>query len=1192
MQTIRQKRAERKEKKRLRKGLGTRRLIHCNDPAATIASAGHKVRYPDNYVSTTKYTVWNFLPKNLWEQFHRVANIYFVLIAIITLTPASPIAPGPGVATILIVLGISAIKDAYEDYQRYKSDREINARAIQVFRNGSLSEVRWEDLIVGDIVRVEAGEQFPADLLLLSSDKENGQCHIMTANLDGETNLKMRQALAPTRGARDVTELANLHFTIDSEAPSPALGAFDARIDADGRSYSVNLDQLLVRGTVLKNAQFIYGLVLYTGLQTKYMLNCTDPPHKVSNIEHRLNRIILWVLLFLVLLCAFSATLGAIFQGVLGDDSWYFNSRNSDGLVVIWISRFFTFLVLYGDMVPISLYVTMEMVRLMQARLIETDRHIYHAETEFRTRANTSSLNEELGQVEYIFSDKTGTLTSNSMVFRMCSINGQIFGEPPPAPGGSSHKADKPHKLHKLHIDEDPVLPSSVPGAPLRDEDDAGLIDNAEEMGEMRPNRPVVPTSGMSSTTLLMPKVNKKEPFSDPMISAILQSNEDSKVGPLIDFFIALAVCNTVFPDHGPDGANEMIDYQAESPDEMALVQGALDLGFVLKTREDGRVLVDLLGSEIAFEVLHVLPFDPTRKRMSVILRFPDESIRILTKGADNMMTEIMNPHNPLLGETLDHIAQFARMGLRTLMVGVRVLPEEQYQEWLEEYWERVIQSSGEEKKRALADAIAAVESNQSLLGATAIEDKLQGGVPEAIQSLMRAGIKLWVLTGDKEETAINIARTCNLITPGMAEIIINPPPAPADGGAFDAEAEVLARIDAGFGALEEGNGQAALIMSGSTIPLAISDHNKYRFLELAQHCAAVVVCRATPLHKRDVVRLVKQHLDPVTLAVGDGANDVSMIQEANIGIGIRGEEGMQAVLNSDYAIGQFRFLVRLLLVHGHWNYKRISLLIFYFFYKNMLMSLISLWFAFDSGFSGQAYFDAWLLRGFNVVFTAFPIIVVCVLEQDVGVPGLLKYPQLYIDCQRDRSFNKYGFLKWTAWSIVDSLIIYYFTRFAPFDIFDGTGQNGALELSSTCAYTSLILVVNFRLAMHTRYWTSIHWIIFALSIGSWFALAALYSSTLSITIGSSNMYYVVFRLYECGPFWFTILLTTASCILPEFCFRAIRRTWFPLPFHIIQEATQRKLDADLRFVEKQRYCLEKDDWPSKCCRRCCCTCC
>ncbi|MDP2434900.1 MAG: hypothetical protein Q8P67_04090, partial [archaeon] len=390
---VKRAKEKRRVKKRLKRGMDRRRMIHANDPSATQAAAGMGVAFPQNYVSTTKYTLWNFLPKNLWEQFHRIANIYFVFIAIITLTPASPIAPGPGVATILIVLGITSVKDAYEDYQRYKSDQEINARPVQALRNGALTDLRWEDLLVGDIVLTEKDAQFPADLFLLSSDKENGQCHIMTANLDGETNLKMRQALGPTRVCRTVEQLAQLRFTVDSEAPSPNLNSFDARMDIEGTSHGLTTDQLLVRGTVLKNAHYAYGLVLYTGPQTKYMLNTTDPPHKTSNIEKRLNRIILVVLLLLMALCAFSASVAVILEETTGKDSDYFSHNFNDNVFVIWISRFFTFMVLYGDMVPISLYVTMEMVRLMQARFIELDRHIYHADTEFRTRCNTSGLN-------------------------------------------------------------------------------------------------------------------------------------------------------------------------------------------------------------------------------------------------------------------------------------------------------------------------------------------------------------------------------------------------------------------------------------------------------------------------------------------------------------------------------------------------------------------------------------------------------------------------------------------------------------------------------------------------------------------------------------------------------------------------------------------------------------------------------
>eukprot|EP00010_Vexillifera_abyssalis_P003085 CAMPEP_0201558862 /NCGR_PEP_ID=MMETSP0173_2-20130828/70485_1 /ASSEMBLY_ACC=CAM_ASM_000268 /TAXON_ID=218659 /ORGANISM="Vexillifera sp., Strain DIVA3 564/2" /LENGTH=1160 /DNA_ID=CAMNT_0047972505 /DNA_START=12 /DNA_END=3490 /DNA_ORIENTATION=- len=1153
----------RRQRHRLRKGLDSRRTVYINSPDDNIRPG---VTYPNNYVSTTKYTFWNFLPKNLWEQFHRIANVYFVFIAIITLTPVSPIDPGPGVATIVIVMGISAIKDAYEDWQRFKSDREINNRQSTVLRDSQEIQVAWEDIVVGDIVRVDNNCQFPADLVLLSSQKENGQAHIMTANLDGERNLKVRQSLPLTRDCRSTQSLSALRFSVDCEAPNDKIYDLDATIEhGNDDVIGVGVDQFLIRGTVLKNTQWVYGLVLYTGPQTKYMLNVTDPPFKVSNIERYLN-LIIWVMLGVLFSLSFlSACAAAIWEAYIGEDMWYQDAVDENAAWTIG-KRFFTFLVLYNNLIPISLYVSLEMVKVMQARFIEADRTMYHFESEFRMQCRTSALNEELGQVEYIFSDKTGTLTSNQMRFRMCSINGNVFGAPP-----------------VLQLEKDPD--SHNPFTPVHDSDVALLIENAEDPGLISNDSSSmsVDDTGIASSSANPTSSHRRSiavvdpPFQDNALLRIMEDAKDPNAQDVIEFFVSMAICNTVFPDHH----SGTIEYQAESPDELALVMGAKDVGIEMHTKEGKIVTVNVCGEDVKFEVLQILHFDATRKRMSVIVRMPDKTIKVLTKGADNKMFEQLSTasrNSKLYTKCNEDVLQFARFGLRTLVFGERTLTEGEYNEWLEEYWDAVVSSFGAEKKQALSEAVEALETDLTLKGCTAIEDKLQIGVPQTIETLMKADIKLWVLTGDKQETAINIARTCSLVSEDTQMFILDQ----------QSNEACLAAVEQAFADYDDSR-ECAIVINGRTIDIALEDSIKLRFLELAQLCASVVVCRASPKNKRDVVRLVKRHLNPITLAVGDGANDVSMIQEADIGVGIKGEEGMQAVLNSDYAIGQFRFLAPLLLVHGHWCYKRISFLICYFLYKNFLLSIIPLWFAIDNGFSGQAYFDAWLRRGYNVIFTALPALVVCVLEQDVGSPGLMKYPQLYTDCQRDASFNIWRFLKWALWGFIDSIVCYYFVRLSSVGDggpFDSSGQTAGLYMAGTITFTCIVVVVNLRLALHTRYWTIIHHIIIWCTILSWFVLGAIYSGTLSITLDSSHMYYVVWRLYGSSVFWMLVLVVTIACLLPDFMLRAIRRYWYPRSFHVIQEATQKKLEEDLRHTEKQRICLEASDWPSKCCRR------
>ena len=1111
-----------------------------NDPEATLRSAQEQhIHFPINYISTTKYTFYNFFFKNLWEQFHRIANIYFVCLGIITLTPASPVSAGPYIAVIILVLAIVMFKDCWEDWQRYKSDREVNHRTTHILRNHAWTPISWDELAVGDIVRVSKDEEFPADLLLLSTDKENGQCHVQTANLDGEINLKIKEALPFTAHAADIPAIESLKLSFDCGQPSANLRDFDCTTHIDGNPIGYSMDQLLVRSTILKNSEYIHGLAIYTGHQTKYMQNCIDPPHKMSNMEHKLNRYILYILLGLIALCAISAGVGVWYQEDLFVRSWYVSDHLKSDLFVWWILLFFSYLVVYGDVIPISLYVTMEMVRLMQGRFIEVDIHMYHPPTGARMKCLTTTLNEELGQIEYLFSDKTGTLTANKMTLRAVYSNHLTFGTTT-----LSHTA-----------------PSS--------------------------------SSSSSSSTGAEASEHKLPQFTDDNLSNALRSNdqESSSTGVtrLVDFFVALAICNTVFPAHQPDGAGDII-YEAESPDESALVKGAAAIGITLRNKVSGSVTVNIMGDDVTFQLLHVMPFDAERKRMSAIYRYPDGSIRLLIKGADSAMLPLCHPDGDESQDSVqERVDNFATNGLRVLVIGQRILGEEAYQEWVEASWQPMLDGFGKEKKALLKAAITEMERDISLLGATGIEDQLQLGVPDTISALLMAGIKVWVLTGDKMETAINIAQTCNLMTSTDRQCILSGHGQPTPEAMIQSLIQTLTEMRESV--LENDN--VAMVINGDDIDLVLDESVQELFVEVATRCRSVVVSRATPSHKRLLVALVKEHLDPITAAIGDGANDVPMIQEAHIGIGIYGEEGTQAANNADYSIAQFRFLQRLLLVHGRWSYKRMALLILYFFYKNIVISLIPLWYAIDNGFTGDAFYDSLVRRGYNLIFTSVPIIVMCVLDQDIFAPGCLKYPQLYRETQANCSLNAWSFAKWCFWGLYDSLIIYYFTVLAPYgesSVYNQNGYGSSNYLLSTNCFTSLVLVANVRLAFHCRYWTILHWITFILSIGSWYFLA--YVVTLSTSI-SSTLFGVVPQLYESASFWFVTLLITVVCMLPDFLMRAIRRQFFPLLFHRVQEATKRKVEADLRHSRQETpICLEPDDWCCRWCRRKCPRCC
>lgn len=515
-----------------------------------------------------------------------------------------------------------------------------------------------------------------------------------------------------------------------------------------------------------------------------------------------------------------------------------------------------------------SLFVTVELVKYYQAFLINSDLDIYYPETDTPAVCRTSSLVEELGQIEYIFSDKTGTLTCNMMEFKQCSI------------GGIQYSGEVPDDRR----------------ATVEDGVEVGLHD----FKKLAENRKTHPTRD------------------------------------IIHHFLALlATCHTVIPERKED--SDEIKYQAASPDEGALVEGAVELGYRFVARKPRSVAITVEGKQYEYELLNICEFNSTRKRMSTILRCPDGKVRVYTKGADTVILERLSRDNPHTEATLQHLEDYATEGLRTLCLAMREVPDDEYRQWSAIYEKAATTINN--RADELDKAAELIEKDLVLLGATAIEDRLQDGVPDTIHTLQTAGIKIWVLTGDRQETAINIGMSCKLISEDMTLIIVNEETAHATRDSLTKKLAAVKQVESG-GEVEP----LALVIDGRSLTFALEKELEKTFLDLAVGCKAVICCRVSPLQKALVVKLVKRNLPALLLAIGDGANDVSMIQAAHVGVGISGVEGLQAARSADVAIGQFRFLRKLLLVHGAWSYQRISRVILYSYYKNITLYMTQFW--------------------------------------------------------------------------------------------------------------------------------------------------------------------------------------------------------------------------------------------------------
>jgi phospholipid-translocating ATPase len=649
-------------------------------------------------------------------------------------------------------------------------------------------------------------------------------------------------------------------------------------------------------------------------------------------------------------------------------------------------------------MVPISLYISLEIIKTCQAFFIYSDTEMYYDKIDYPCTPKSWNISDDLGQIEYIFSDKTGTLTQNVMEFKKATVNGVPYGE------AYTEAQAGMQKRQGIDVDKE--------GARIQEEIAQA---RAKMLVDLRAisNNPYLHDEDL---TFIAPDF-----VTDLAGASGLEQQEANE-----QFMLALALCHTVISETVP-GDPPRIEFKAQSPDEAALVATARDLGFTVLGRSSDGIRLNVLGEERTYTVLNTLEFNSTRKRMSAIIRMPDNRIILFCKGADSIIYSRLAPGEQpeLRRATAEHLEMFAREGLRTLCIAQRELGEAEYQKWNHEHElaAAAIQDR-EDKLEAVSDAI---ERDLTLLGGTAIEDRLQEGVPDTIALLAEAGIKLWVLTGDKVETAINIGFSCNLLNNDMELIVFKI----EDDQISTAEAELdkhLARFN--LAGSDEDLKRArknhappppthAIVIDGDSLKLVLDVQLRQKFLLLCKECKSVLCCRVSPAQKAAVVSMVKNGLDVMTLSIGDGANDVAMIQEADVGVGIAGEEGRQAVMSSDYAIGQFRFLQRLVLVHGRWSYRRLAESIANFFYKNVIWTFTIFWYQIYCDFDMTYLYDYTYILLFNLAFTSVPVIFMGVLDQDVSDKVSLAVPQLYRRGIERKEWTQPKFWSVTAVSII-----------------------------------------------------------------------------------------------------------------------------------------------------------------------------
>ncbi|EPX72943.1 phospholipid-transporting ATPase [Schizosaccharomyces octosporus yFS286] len=1195
-----------------------------------------KQTFPSNKIRTTMYTPLNFVPKNLYNQFKNVANVFFLFLILLQCIPTFAARhPALPFIPLSIILLSTAIKDGFEDYRRSILDNKFNhtitfkltgwknvnssmehvgpwrrfkkfvshtlhhniksfgnasqcpsyapsifysrrnsrdsyssnfslmtaREGIEVLGMGNASHsqnfsvvpkeplqssdahfepVYRKKIQVGDIVRVRANEAIPADLLILSTENKEGVCYVETKNLDGETNLKDKYSLYSTKECRSELECSSASFWIQSEEPHSDLynlvGVLKTKVSDNSNQNTegtsaikqepFNMSNIALCGCTLRNSKWIIGLALYTGSETRIQMNRGVTPSKRSRITRELNWTIALNFLLLFLMCIISGILRMVYsarQNSAKVYEFYELSRATASVPVQGIVSIFTCLILFQNLVPISLYITIDIVRTMQSFFIHSDIEMYDENLDYPCSPKSWNISDDLGQIEYVFSDKTGTLTQNVMNFRRTTINGEVYGEAyTDATRGFDKAAGRADskRLHQIEEDRNEMIKLSKYGNPK--------------------------TSSFVSSALVKELQSPTE-----------QSEYCKK------FLTVLSLCHSVVTD----GNGESLVYNSQSPDEEALVKGACNLGFVLKSTKNKRYIVEVLGKRNRFQVLDIIPFTSARKRMSIIIRDRNNEIYLYCKGADSVILNKLAENNSseLIEKTTQDLSLFAAEGFRTLCIAERKLEKNEYLEWKVKFNEA--NSALHNRNEKIDQVSNLIERDLSLLGGTAIEDKLQEGVPETIDLLSKAGIKLWVLTGDKVETATNIGYSCNLLESGMSIIRID--------STFSEPEEIKDFIQKNLstefgleGSEEEfktlmqnhdpPSTHYAVVIDGSVLSMVLESEFAYLFVMLCKNCRTVLCCRVSPSQKAAVVSLVKRSLDVTTLAIGDGANDVSMIQQADIGVGIAGLEGQAAAMSSDYAVGQFRFLSRLLLIHGRWNYKRTSQMISNFFYKNVIWTFTLFWYQLFNEFDGNYIFDYTYVMLFNLLFTSFPVIVSGCFDKDVDAEASLKYPHLYKSGILRQEWNKRRFWLSVLDGVYQSMVcfgvalfVFYAGRFV-----SPTGhQTESIEDIGLFISSPVIFVINTFILINQESLDLI-------SVGTWlFSLIIFWfwTGVYSECLGSNAFHKSTFRVGKTFTFWVVNLLTIVVSLFPRLSTILAQKLFYPREIDLLKVKLKRE---------------------------------
>ena len=843
-------------------------------PVRHIVLGGPQMyEYGSNFIKTSKYTWSNFIPNFLimeldWKR--RAVNIYFLFIAFLQCIPQ--ISETYGVPTTLIPLAVIFVVDAWfeiaTDRDKHQLDAKANSSKVSTYdqQKNKFEKKSWSHIKVGDFVQVLSREAIPADLVVLSvaekiGSEPTGKFMVETQSLDGETNLKPKQALGCTmKDVSTVLSLADIRGSLTMEHPNKSLPTFQGVIDIEGKSQSpINPNNIALRGCVLRNCDWIIGLVVNTGTDTKILMNM---PKTLKDKQSLLEQKARWEIFRIFALLLFICLCGALGSIIWEKDKnpaelWYLNYQTEP--VGDFFFYFLHFILIHATFIPVSLYVSIVFVRYFQSYFMKNDMEMYYELEKQKMTVNNMHLNEDLGQISHILSDKTGTLTCNVMDFRKCSINGVSYGAGMSSIGRANYE----------------IMGKEIPPEVLMMEEKAQ-------------------DAAVKHVAFYCPNYEKDMSIQGPQRLKIQ------------NFFRILSLCHDAEIDDELNDSNSSKILSTSNPDDEALICAADFFGFkFLERRDSNKIFIENRYSRMPTnteeaEVLHIFPFSSRRKRMAVVIREHTGKIAVYIKGADSSILNFVavDGCEDMIESTNMDKKRFVNEGLRCLYIASNIISDQRYATWRQEYRTASMDMAHlDRQRRGDANLIDDLEDDickdAELLGCTAVEDRLQYGVSECCEELLAAGINMWMLTGDSEATAVNIGLASKLIMPPKkGERII------FDRKKFSTKQDMRNHFRDAINKFDYQLHTVGLILmkpwfliiDGATLAVALEDRGREdsmrsMLIELSQRCRTVIGCRVSPSQKREVSMLIMEQPDVRVLCIGDGANDMPMIRESHVGV-------------------------------------------------------------------------------------------------------------------------------------------------------------------------------------------------------------------------------------------------------------------------------------------------------------------